>query len=156
MKQTPDDIYQKVKQLGLDVKEQLKRQGIIVPSKTPDGSIRVGYYTIKKNKTGFYSILNYSNEEVVEFINLPQTAAILANRLALGKYMDDELLDADRRYGHALFEEELHLTLAERNLKANNVDRADVMFTKFKIAKHRKEQHRRTIVIGFDKLMRFS
>ncbi len=156
MKQTPDDIYKKVKQLGLDVKEQLKRQGIIVPTKTPDGSIRVGYYTIKRNKTGFYSILNYSNEAVVEFINLPQTAAMLANRLALGKYLDDELLDADRRYGHALFEEELHLTLAERNLKSNNVDRADVLFTKFKIAKHRKEQHRKTIVIGFDKLMRFS
>jgi hypothetical protein len=50
MKQTPDDIYQKVKQLGLDVKEQLKRQGIIVPTKTPDGSIRVGYYTIKKKQ----------------------------------------------------------------------------------------------------------
>jgi hypothetical protein len=156
MKQTPDDIYKKVKQLGLDVKEQLKRQGIIVPTKTPDGSIRVGYYTIKKNKTGFYSILNYSNEAVVEFINLPQTAAMLANRLALGKYLDNELLDADRRYGHALFEEELHLTLAERNLKSNNVDRADVLFTKFKIAKHRKEQHRKTIIIGFDKLMRFS
>jgi hypothetical protein len=156
MKQTPDDIYKKVKQLGLDVKEQLKRQGIIVPTKTPDGSIRVGYYTIKRNKTGFYSILNYSNESVVEFINLPQTAAMLANRLALGKYLDNELLDADRRYGHALFEEELHLTLAERNLKSNNVDRADVLFTKFKIAKHRKEQHRKTIIIGFDKLMRFS
>jgi len=156
MKQTPDDIYKKVKQLGLDVKEQLRRQGIIVPTKTPDGSIRVGYYTIKKNKTGFYSILNYSNESVVEFINLPQTAAMLANRLALGKYLDSELLDADRRYGHALFEEELHLTLAERNLKSNNVDRADVLFTKFKIAKHRKEQHRKTIFNGFDKLMRFS
>jgi len=155
MKQTPDDIYQKVKQLGLDVKEQLKRQGIIIPTKTPDGSIRVGYYTIKRNKTGFYSILDYSNEAVVEFINLPQTAALLANRLALGKYLDDELLDADRRYGHALFEEELHLTLAERNLKTNNVDRADVLFTKFKIAKHRKEQHRKTIFYGFDKLMRF-
>jgi len=155
MKQTPDDIYKKVKQLGLDVKEQLRRQGIIVPTKTPDGSIRVGYYTIKKNKTGFYSILNYSNESVVEFINLPQTAAMLANRLALGKYLDSELLDADRRYGHALFEEELHLTLAERNLKSNNVDRADVLFTKFKIAKHRKEQHRKTIFNGFDKLMRF-
>ena len=155
MKQTPDDIYKKVQQLGLDVKEQLRRQGIIVPTKTPDGSIRVGYYTIKKNKTGFYSILNYSNETVVEFINLPQTAAMLANRLALGKYLDDELLDADRRYGHALFEEELHLTLAERNLKSNNIDRADVMFTKFNIAKHRKEQHRKTIFNGFDKLMRF-
>ena len=50
MKQTPDDIYKKVQQLGLDVKEQLRRQGIIVPTKTPDGSIRVGYYTIKKKQ----------------------------------------------------------------------------------------------------------
>ena len=156
MKQTPDDIYKKVKQLGIDVKEKLKRQGIIVPTKTPDGSIRVGYYIIKRNKTGFYSILNYRNEAVVDLINLPQTAAILANKLALGKYIDDELLDADRRYGHALFEEELHLTLAERNLKLNNLDRADVMFTKFNIAKHRKNQYKRTIFNGFDKLMRFS
>jgi len=156
MKQTPDDIYQKVKQLGLEVKEQLKRQGIIIPTKTPDGSIRVGHYTIKRTKTGFYSILNYRNDAVAELINLPQTAAMLANRLALGKYLDDDLLALDRSYGHALFEEELHLTLAERNLKSNNIDRADVMFTKFNIAKHKREQYRKTIFNGFDKLMRFS
>jgi hypothetical protein len=155
MKTATNNLYAKIQKISIDVKENLKRQGIVVPTKTPDGLIRVGHYTIKKNKTGFYSILNYSNEAVVEFINLPQTAAMLANRLALGKYLDDELLDADRRYGHALFEEELHLTLAERNLKSNNIDRADVMFTKFSIAKHRKEQHRKTIFNGFDKLMRF-
>ena len=59
-------------------------------------------------KTGFYSILNYCNDVVVDYINLPQSAALLANRLALGKYMDDNILIADRSYGHALFEEELH------------------------------------------------
>jgi len=155
MKHNPDDIYQKVKQLGKDVKEQLKRQGIVVPSKTQDGLIQVGHYTIKKTKAGFYTILNYRNDPVVEFINLPQTAALLANKLALGKWIDDELLTADRGYGHALFEEELHLTLAERNIKSNNLDRADVMYTKFNISKHRKEQHRKTIFNGFDKLMRF-
>ena len=156
MKQTPNDIYKKVKQLSIDVKEQLRRQGIVVPTKTPNGSIRVGYYTIKKYNTGFYSILNYRDDIVVELINLPQTAAILANRLALGKYLDDELLEADRKYGHALFEEELHLTLAERNVKLNNLDRADVMFTKFNIERYKKEQHRKIIFNGFDKLMRFN
>jgi hypothetical protein len=155
MKHNPDDIYKKVQQLSKDVKERLKSQGIIVPSKTRDGIIQVGYYTIKKNKTGFYTISNYRNDPVVEFINLPQAAALLANKLALGKWIDDEILAADRGYGHALFEEELHLNLAERNLKSNNLDRADVMFTKFNIAKHRKEQHRKTIFNGFDKLMRF-
>lgn len=155
MKHNPDDIYQKFTQLSKDVKERLKSQGIVVPSKTGNGVIQVGHYTIKKTKSGFYTILNYSNDPVVELINLPQTAALLANKLALGKWIDDVLLDADRGYGHALFEEELHLALAERNIKLNNLDRADVMYTKFNIAKHRKEQHKKTIFNGFDKLMRF-
>jgi hypothetical protein len=154
MKQTPDDIYQTVKQLGKEVKDRLKRQGIVIPEKNKDGSIRVGHYTIKRSNTGFYKILNYGNDVVVDFINLPQTAAMLANKLALGKYIDDELLDADRRYGHALFEEELHKTFADRSIKLQDLDRADVMFTKFNIAKYRKEQHRKTIINGFDKLMR--
>ena len=41
MKQTPNDIYKKVKQLSIDVNEQLRRQGIVVPKKTPDGSIKL-------------------------------------------------------------------------------------------------------------------
>ena len=54
MKQIPDDIYQRVKQLGINVKEQLKSQGIVVPSKNEDGTTRIGHYTIKKFKNGFY------------------------------------------------------------------------------------------------------
>jgi len=154
MKQIPDDIYQKVKQLGLNVKEQLKGQGIVIPTKTEDGAIRVGHFTIKKSK-GFYKVLNYRNDVVVDNINLPQTAAIQANRLALGKWTDDELSAADTGYGHALFEEELHTQLAEKSLKLNNLDRADIMFTKRNIAKYKKEQYRKTIVYGFEKLMRF-
>jgi hypothetical protein len=155
MKPIPDEIYQKVKQLSSNVKEQLRSQGIVVPTKTQDGLIRVGYYKIKKSKSGFYSILNHSDEAIIEFINLPQTAAILANKLALGKWVDEDVLLADRKYGHALFEEELHTTLAERNLKSNNLDRADVMFTKRNIAKYKKEQSKKTIANGFEKLMRF-
>jgi hypothetical protein len=155
MKQIPDDIYQRVKQLGINVKEQLKSQGIVVPSKNEDGTTRIGHYTIKKFKNGFYSILNSKNETVVESINLPQTAAIVANRLALGKNIDDDVLTVDRQYGHALFEEELHKTMADRNLRSNNTDRAEILYTKFYISKHKKEQYKNTIVMGFNKLIRF-
>jgi flavin-binding protein dodecin len=155
MKQVPDNILEKVKKLGHDVKEQLKAQGIIVPSKTTDGTIRVGHYRIKKTKSGFYDILDYSNDIVIDKINLPQTAAIIANKLALGKYLDDDMLMADRRYGHALFEEELHDIMAEKSLKSKNIDRAEVMYTKRNIAKYKKEQYRKTILVGFEKLMRF-
>lgn len=155
MKQIPNDIYQKVKQLGQDVKERLRSQGIVVPTKTEDGAIRVGHFKIKKSRSGFYCILNYRNDVVVDHINLPQTAALLANKLALGRWIDDSLLVADQKYGHALFEEELHKLMAEKNIKSNNLDRADVMFTKFKIAKHKKEEHRKVILNGFEKLMQF-
>jgi hypothetical protein len=155
MKQAPNDIYQRVKQLGQNVKDRLKSQGIIVPSKTEDGTIRVGYFKIKKSQTGFYRVLDYSNDIVIDHINLPQTAALLANRLALGKCIDDVLLSADRSYGHALFEEELHKQIAEKNIQSNNLDRADIMFTKFKIDKHKKEEHKKVILNGFEKLMRF-
>ena len=108
MKHTSDDIYKKVKDLSKNVTDHLRRQGVIVPTKTEDGLIRVGHFKIKKSKTGFYSILNYRNDTVIDFINLPQTAALLANKLALGKFIDDNLLAADRSYGHALFEEEVN------------------------------------------------
>ena len=85
MKNNPDDVYQKVKHLAENVKIQLQKQGIAIPSKAVDGTIMLGHYKIKKSKTGFYSILNYCNDVVVDQINLPQSAALLANRLALGK-----------------------------------------------------------------------
>jgi len=155
MKKTPDDVYNQVKHLAEKVKLELQKQGVAIPSKAEDGTIVVGHYKIKKSKTGFYSILNYCNDVVVDFINLPQSAALLANKLALGKYMDDAILNADRSYGHALFEEELHKILAEKSIKSKNIDRAEIMFTKCNIAKFKREQHKKTIVNDFEKLLRF-
>jgi hypothetical protein len=155
MKKNPDDVYQKVKHLAENVKIQLQKQGVAIPSKAEDGTIIVGRYKIKKSKTGFYSILNYCNDVVVDYINLPQSAALLANKLALGKYMDDSILIADRSYGHALFEEELHKMLGEKSIKSKNIDRAEIMFTKCNIAKHKREQQKKIIINDFEKLLRF-
>lgn len=155
MKTAPDNIYEKIQQISASVKENLKRQGIVVPNKKDDGSIQVGKFFIKKDGTGFYSIVDYRNEAIFEKINLPQTAAIIANKLALGKWVDDDIINADTRYGHALFEETLHKQMAERSLKSNNLDKAEMMFTKYSISKYKKEQHRSEVVKGFEKLMRF-
>lgn len=155
MKLLPNDLYLRIRQLDHDVKEKLKRQGVVVPKKNKDGTISVGHYKIVKNPQGFYSILDYSNEAIVEKINLPQTAAIIANKLALGKYLDNDILNADRRYGHALFEETLHNHLGGVKIKKNDLDAADVMFTKATISKHKKEKYREEVVSGFEKLIRF-
>jgi hypothetical protein len=60
------------------------------------------------------------------------------------------------KYGHALFDEQLHTNLAEKSIKSNLIDRADVMFTKSAIAKYNKEKYRKIVIQGFDKLIRFN
>ena len=155
MKLTTAEIYSKIQDLNRDVKEELKRQGVVVPLRKKDGSIQLGRFFIKKGKDGFYSILDFRNEAIVSKINLPQTAAVLANKLALGKWIDDEILYADARYGHALFEESLHRRMAENSLKSSNFDKAEVMYTKLAISKHKKEQFKKEINFGFEKLLRF-
>jgi hypothetical protein len=155
MKNNADKIYKKIQQLNQDVKKNLRSRGVVVPSRHKDGSIQVGRYKIKREDSGFYSILDNRNEFVVAQINLPQTAAIIANSLALGKFLDEEILKADRSYGHALFEEVLQKKIAETSLRSKNLDRAEVMYTKSSVSKYRKERCKKAIVIGFDKLMRF-
>lgn len=154
MKHLPNDIYKKIKDLDANVKEQLKRQGIVVPVQERDGSIRVGFYKIIKHN-GVYSIVDFGNESIVDYINLPQSAALLANRLALGKGIEDSILTADRKYGHALFEETLQQNLAIKHIKKNKLDDADLMYTKAKISKFKKERYRDEIARGFEKLIRF-
>ena len=156
MKLSPNDVYSKIEQLSRDAKSKLLGQGVVVPIKGKDGTIKVGHYLIKRKKDGFYCILDFEKEIVIDGINLPQTAAVVANRLALGKYIEDAVVDADAGYGYALFDEELHTALARKNVQSNMLDRADVMFTKSKISRFKKEQYMKTVMRSFNKLMQFN
>lgn len=149
------DVYAKIKKLDQDVKTDLIRQGIVPPIKNKDGSISVGYFKIIKERTGFYEIVDFSGETVVEQINLPQSAALLANKLALGKYIDDNILTTDRNYGHAMFEETLQTQLANKKLIKKDFDSADLLFTKAKISKVKKDRYKKEIISRFEKLIRF-
>lgn len=151
MKSIPDHLFKKLEQVGNEVKDSLRRKGIVIPVENEDGSISIGSYTIIKNDQGFYSILDYSNTPVIGNINLPQTAALLANGLALGKFMDFQLVDEDRRYGYALFEENLH----KRNLqkkRRRDPDYIDMVSTKCLIAQAKKNRYKRGIDNSFEKL----
>ena len=156
MKLSPTDVYSKIEQLSRDAKSKLLQQGVVVPIKGKDGIIKVGNYSIKRKKDGFYCVMDFEREIIIDRINLPQTAAVVANRLALGKYVEDEVVNADTGYGYALFDEELHTKLAEKNIQSNMLDRADVMFTKSKISKYKKEQCMKTVMRSFNKLMQFN
>lgn len=148
-----NDLYANIKRLDKNVKENLKRQGIVPPIQNRDGSISVGFFRIVKEKSGFYNIVDFSGEAVIDQINLPQTAALLANKLALGKHVDDVILTADRNYGHAVFEETLQKFLAEKKLNKQDYDSADLLYTKASISKVKKEQCKKAIISRYEKLI---
>lgn len=154
MTQIPEKLYSRLLNLSNNLQKKLYFKGFVIPYTDDNGSVIIGNYKIIKQDK-FFLILDFENEVVVDQINLPQTAAILANNMALGKCLDKDILSIDRKYGYAMFEEELHKKIAEKNLK-KNIDRADMSFTKAKLSKHIKEQCRVQIVRSFEKLHKFA
>jgi len=155
MKNLSNDLYKKIEEINRNVKEKLKRRGVIVPIKLDDGSVDIGRYRIERNQNSTYSILSPRGEKIVSGINLPHTAALIANNMALGKWLDNDLLQIDIKYGHALFDETIHRKSAEANLQRKNYDKAEIMLIKSDIAKHKKESYKRSIIFNFEKLLAF-
>jgi hypothetical protein len=104
-----------------------------------------------KTHDGFYAVTDYSGHPVADNVNLPQTAAMLANGLALGKFLDTKLLQLDREYGYALFEETLHKSIVKNSAK-KSLEIYEIGMTKYLIARHKKEQHKSAIIKSFEKL----
>jgi hypothetical protein len=152
MKKIPNDLYKKIVQVSTQVKMELRRKGIVVPVENRNGSVTVGSYLIIKDSAGFYSILDRDNDVVVDQINLPQTAVVVANNLALGRFKDINLINADKNYGYAAFDELLHMRAVEKSNK-RSLEYFDVMLTKGMLARAKKESYRSDIVRSFEKLL---
>ena len=152
MNKIPNDIYKKIVRISNDVKNDLRKKGIMVPIKNSDGSISIGLFRIVKNDAG-YTVLDRFDEPVVEQINLPQSAVLIANNLALGKFKDDAVIQKDRHYGYALFDEMLHKRAVEKSNK-KSLEYFDLMLTKCLISKAKKERYKQDLVRSFEKLVK--
>jgi hypothetical protein len=150
MIQIDHTLYNKLEKISNNVENRLKQRGIAVPVRQDNGSIQVGRYTIEKFD-GFYQILDDKRNIIVSQINLPQTAAVLANDLALNRFLDNIILQFDRSYGYADFEEKLNKKLAYRSIK-KNLEKAEMLFTKSAVKKSKKDHYKRQITTHFEKL----
>ena len=153
MKEISEDLYQKILNATREIQAELRNKGLVVPVKLPRGYIKIGDYTIVKNQAGWYNIVDAWGDIVVKQINLPQTAAVVANSLALGRMLDTDLVNTDRQYGYALFEEQLH-DRAIRSSSKKSLDNYHISVTKFNIARIKKAEYKKTIVNSFDKLLK--
>jgi len=150
MKPILNDLYDKIERVSEKVRADFRQRGIVIPVKNTDGSINIGRFRVINQHTGFYAIYNSNGEVIVEGINLPQTAALIANDLALGRILDPRIVKQDQEYGFALFKETLYGHRA-KDTKIN-FDSFELAKMKESIAKNRKEQFHRGIVQRFEKL----
>ena len=150
MKPIPNDLYEKIERVSDKIRADFRQRGIVIPVKNTDGSINIGRFRVVNQHTGFYAVYDSKDEVIVEGINLPQTAALIANDLALGRILDPRIVNQDREYGFALFKE----TLYNHRVKDPklNFDSYELSKIKEAIAKNRKEQFQRGIVQRFEKL----
>lgn len=149
MTKIPANVFNKFELLARSVITDLKNKGYVVPVKQSDGSIRFEKFVVRKNKNGFYSV---HGRQIVyaDNINLPQTAAIVANDLALGRILDDKIIRLDRDYGYRLFDEEVFSNAAKR--KKNTLDQEIFYQTRSKIARAQKDEIKGRILQTFKKL----
>ena len=150
MPKVQKNLVDKVQVLADNVKRDLRKKGVIVPVKHKDGSISFDEYTMIKKQDGYYILKG--NTEVAGPINLPQTAIVIANGLALGRSVDYKLLDHDKWYGYKSFDEEVFTRSANNSIKTKNYDKADWCFTRAGIAKQQKEAHKSDILSHFNRI----
>ena len=155
MKIIPSELYSKFMLISEQVRKTMRRKGLSIPVANTDGTVRLGEYTIIKNSKDFYSIVDKKGDTVINDINLPQTAAIVANNLSVGLTSNNELIERDREYGYALFEELVQKRAAQRSVR-EDPDYAELMVSKCLNAKDKKESCKRFIVRNFDKLKKLA
>jgi hypothetical protein len=152
-KKTTQDLFNKVEDLAQQVKHDLRRKGVIVPVKNKDGSINLDKYRVVKTDDFFY-VLDQRNESLVGPVNLAQTAILIANDLALGKFIDSDIVKQDTWFGYKSFDEESYTRSARINLKKHNIEQAEIFLTRAELAKQQKNYWKRTITDRFNKLQR--
>lgn len=120
MKKVTKNVFTQVEVVAKNVLKNFKNKGYVIPTKEDDGTVRFDNFAVKKDATGFYSVVDITGRVYATNINLPQTAALIANDVALGKIVDNKLLELDRDYGFKIFDRDLF----KRNLqrKKNNID----------------------------------
>jgi hypothetical protein len=89
-------------------------------------------------------------------LNLPQTAVVTANDLAMGRWPDVKIIDCDKWYGFKAFEEQVANNLAEKARKLHDMDRVDFSLYEAAIAAGRKEQYKKSIDARFNKLCKLT
>jgi hypothetical protein len=152
MKEITEELYKKLANITDKVRREFYDRGVVAPVKTRSGIVRIGPYDIKRTGN-HYAIVDLNGVVEVEGINLPQTAALVANNMALGRYRGIDLIRNDREYGWAEFEEELH-EHAVKNSKNKDIDYLILHQNMAEKCREKKEYYKNMIDSRYTKLLK--
>jgi hypothetical protein len=145
--------FKQIDVLSQKIRQQFLEKGVVLPSHDKEGKIRIGKFIISKNKDGLFDIVDITGFLIAGRINLAQTAILVSNKLALGKILDKTLLENDRQYGYALFEETLQKQALTRS---QDIDRTCLLLNKLAKSSSKREFHQRYIFSNFEKLKKIT
>jgi hypothetical protein len=155
MQITEKNLFEKFQKLAKSVKQDFAKKGIAVPTRRKDGSIQLGNYIIVKENNSFY--IKDNNNTVIEGpLNLAQSAVVIANDIALGRWPDTNILHNDQWYGYKEFEEQVANNIADLARKKKDTDRADFSRYEAGIALSQKQQYKKSIDARFNKLCKLT
>lgn len=143
-------LFIKVEKIAKTVIDSLKKKGYVVPSSLSNNRVNFDGYIVGRDREGFYYISNPRKDTLIDKINLPQTAAVVANNLALGKSAVDVLLIQDKYFGYKDFDQAVFKRAMDRSKQ--NIDQFAYWQTRYNDAKHQAKSHRSAIVNSFEKL----
>ena len=143
-------LFIKVEKIAKTVIDSLKKKGYVVPSSLSNNRVNFDGYIVGRDREGFYYISNPRKDILIDKINLPQTAAVVANNLALGRNNIENLLDQDKYFGFRDFDTLIFKRAMDRNTQ--DIDQFAYWQTRYNDAKYQAKSHRSTIVNSFEKL----
>jgi len=149
--QVKTTVYNRIVDLALKTKEDFKARGIAIPTTNESGEIKIGrFFIVREN--GSYSVLNLRREKIYDNLNLPQTAILVANSLALNQSVNQTLLIHDYRYGCSEFDEENYRRIAKSLMHKQDWERYESVLIKQEIAQEKSEMSKNEILRSFQKL----
>jgi len=153
MTKLSNKIYQKIHNLNRDVKDKLRRRGFVSPILQSDGSIIVGQFRIKKNQNNFFDIEDKDQKKIIFDINLPESAILIANDLALTNCLNSVKISIDKQYGYVLFDITRYNHNIKNLLKKQNYEKVDLMIAKKSSAVYKAKQLKNVIESDYKKLL---
>lgn len=149
-----DRLYDQLLEVTEKAKEYFRSNGFVIPTQEDNDRVRIGRYTIERSEEGF-AIFDQDRNLAHDVVNLPETAILVANAMALGKPPNHNVMLYDQRYGFSHFDLINSQRLARSRAAQHDEIGLHSCEVKQQIALEKMHANRKLVTEYFEKLYSF-